>query len=1790
MKKMKRMMHGVLSVLIIISMVSGLVLEIPLPPVFAAGNVPIKNFVERDTSGRLVLRLDWSAITLSTRAKSAKVSWVDLDATNVPELNVEDYNEPIVDTSGITTGYRDITKVILPLDTGLFSNGILYQLKIDFYTDGNYSNPITGTIGESTFLLGVVLNAEAVTSSEVRTVSAAGEKESGFKPSIRILWEMPRVYVHPSDPYNEIGGDFLRIFDEPGTGVLRGPAYDAALAAIQKVDATIGEFTLVIGIKNYLYSQNLELACQNIELIDSSGLKACVEFDSGRKYLSEIEKVDSADPDDDRYQIYLLGRQDISLGFPQGADWDIISNPDVEAKFVPDEITNSFDTILRHEEIYPGSIYHIHAEIKMRNMNGTEIVETPGFNIVANKLVVNTSTALRIKVSRVSDEFVKVDVYRINQGKDFVSGYAYKVELRMDTQTSLDPVMQVSVSDIDDQRETVQGYVRVTSPTMTYYYTSTYVDANMLKLLTSFNVPYKLYESGSNAPTTPKGVVIEKLEYIPETKSTNVTISWDKPGNWEGMNLADTYIEFELNTSYLSSDTKYETLYDEEGTAFGRFYQQYKTVLAVSGLDVQKTVTNDRLVYTIEGAPDSLFQVIATPPQAPTGTETDPDLAYPATYWTDQQTKTAVNQTDLYPDYLLPNTRYFIMLRTVNRATDSNNSVIGRTESNPSISVGFTTYPTDYTVPLPFVFRVTDNSITPTPSGTATFENSVSLQNTAVDWKYVKLYVPQKEIFYELYISDNPLDPKPQLAGITNNISRETWNDPVWGQKMRLPAVPAGQLAAELITGTSQLTSQGTIIDWNGIKKFDGKPLQPNKIYYFWIRSYIIEKDRAGNEYINGDEMHSVMLAVTTRPYPQEPDETFRRLLAPVALAIAKDKDGNEIVTGETAMIEWMPTGEDVLFELIITTSRDIDLFLDPGNGLPFGDPALAPAGLDLLYESFIREFDNDDGTVDKRLLLDPAKQNELFYFDPIVGKYFFLFDRWLFPNSLYFISIRAVKRDTGGAARDEDFYKTLNNTSAFVTIPLTTLLLDAPFDLKTVIDAQLGFQFKDSTPGYLSEDYHIYLRLPGQTDYMLAGGTQGTILRSGDFVYGRIRNLEFKKSYDIRVTRGAQTPVIVFESIGVRTRDASNSVEVEWKGIAMQPNDAFLHYQVAIISQRELDDLPSDEVEYFELSDINLQFFRYAKDDVEYPYYIAENNETVIDLDIMNYHAVILSKPTRLKNGKVEQRPLESNMRYYIKVRTRKVRREDPDVSAFSKFVGPVDARTNFVQKAQDEQEEQLRLEENFLNELEEFEQENLYEIDLGLVGENKLLMKEDKVVGILKSSPDISFLIDISENLKKAQTDVVYIPGGILRALQSFDKSLTIRTMGAEYILSKNTIDLQYSDSVADMTRKAGTDVLMVRLKSERNPFLLSYAPQGSKAITGFYTLTADIIASRRSYENIRTIINDYIYNDKTGLVTQKISALSYNTEFLADSNEEDEDEDERDPFDEEERDIKQQKAEETRKRKSNDYVTELIRDLRSAVSYKIGDVVEGRNGYQSIISDIINMKEFNAPIGVRLNHDRQKNGKVSPFVSFDQKEWFKMTQNITNAKTSIAFEAISPGTYSAVIAGIDVDDLREGSDSKSNVEKVSTKYELSDIFAGIDTNLRPELPVLNKEAVLAYERILDLSRQTYGLDMAKKIVALKLDDIVKPGTQNAQMSRQQAAELLVRMYLSMNGVANGTLSGSRTYTITDADEIQQSYKKAVNLCLEKGFLKLTGGKFNPSVSIKRIEFLDAVAVMIQ
>jgi len=397
-----------------------------------------------------------------------------------------------------------------------------------------------------------------------------------------------------------------------------------------------------------------------------------------------------------------------------------------------------------------------------------------------------------------------------------------------------------------------------------------------------------------------------------------------------------------------------------------------------------------------------------------------------------------------------------------------------------------------------------------------------------------------------------------------------------------------------------------------------------------------------------------------------------------------------------------------------------------------------------------------------------------------------------------------------------------------------------------------------------------------------------------------------------------------------------------------------------------------------------------------------------------------------------------------------------------------------------------------------------------------------------------------------------------------------------------------------VEDLLKKTGAKDTLVRLSSERGSFPSALAPQGSKGITQAHALGATVIASNRSYESIASALKSYIYDESTGLAAKQLAALSgyvkrQETVAAAAATATAAPAATPDPSGYETDAAKnaQEQAGKARRSAADSYAAELMQDLRTQVSNRVGDILDGRNGFKALAAGQYQVKEFGQPVQVTLSFAAQPAGRISPFLTYDGKEWFKATQNVSGDRSKVTFYAAAPGTFSAVLAATDTGGLAEGSPERAALEKVTGAYDLSDVFSGIGDAWRPDLPATGKELVLLYERVLGLEGETFGMTYQQKLSALGLSAALGAGGPNAQVERQRAAALFARMYARARGVGEGQITAQGAPgRFTDQASVGAAFRDAAGFCVEAGLLDAPGGAFSPARALTRGEAVAALA----
>ena len=108
-----------------------------------------------------------------------------------------------------------------------------------------------------------------------------------------------------------------------------------------------------------------------------------------------------------------------------------------------------------------------------------------------------------------------------------------------------------------------------------------------------------------------------------------------------------------------------------------------------------------------------------------------------------------------------------------------------------------------------------------------------------------------------------------------------------------------------------------------------------------------------------------------------------------------------------------------------------------------------------------------------------------------------------------------------------------------------------------------------------------------------------------------------------------------------------------------------------------------------------------------------------------MDYYARIKTIPVETEEGDVKNVPLSSNTKYHIKVRAVREDPVDKSLVAYSKYIGPVQIRTNFNQEDYDEEDTKRRKEAMFYDRIDKLEEALYWRVDIENGVSNKILIK---------------------------------------------------------------------------------------------------------------------------------------------------------------------------------------------------------------------------------------------------------------------------------------------------------------------------------------------------------------------------------------------------------------------------------------------------------------------------------
>lgn len=1581
----------------------------------------------------------------------------------------------------------------------------IYDISVTIYDS---ENPASGEVigrGLLYYLPSITFTASAPEQQSVAV--AGGGRESGVMPKLRLSWKQPRIYWDPDNAR----------YPQEDPDLNNGSFIDASSAkALQYMEFSYNSIytdnTRSIASLNYTINISTEF-----NLLNSGSAQASVfVMQSGTAsysaYVSGVPGTTAvvSGPDSTGfYSLELLGRKD-------------------EESVITDE--SGTDNVLPHNDILPGTVYYMNIRPIYRNQSNANVtavtVGKPGdYNgslLSGEKSYI--STPIRFQMTKDSANNVYVKIYRINQGSLDLPRLFYEVQASSDGSITGDWPVKETLDDSYFSEDYAVTVITGVNPNNIVYYKIVVKSEGAEDRLESSILEYALTVD-TDRPPLPTGVSVIKRTAdsrnvadpsgtVRTVKSTDITLSWEKPLNWDEVKDDLTY-HFLISTSQTDSGTGRKVPVYVNGELWGSregYVSKYRLVKYIAADSGRIKDMGNRLEFTLDAF--ELFDYDDDPDTAPVLDEED----------------------NGFPTFLVPNTVYYLQMYST-KAGDA-----GTTDplkmSDRSVVVSFTTLSgSEMDVPLPVNLSVSTNDKLVSGGKNLNYIDLSFSKVLNIDWtNYTDKYdesLYEYNLYYDLFMNTgtnaNTFIPVASTQDLNGDVVFSGADNP-------RSSVITARIYRFTDDGFDRL--KDILPDEakrSPVQKF-GANLLPNTTYYFVARTRLeIKSKKNPDDIVEKVSVFTSVLPVTTVQLEvKSPDESRRKPLAPTDFGIALDSGGAQLLTDSSVTFSWTHWQDDVIYQIIRTATRVYPSAKSPEYE---NDP---------LYTSFLDDYapaGSGDPSGKRAVCLDPAGDPEQNYpgkfsYDSETGKCTFTVDQGMYPNRLYYFSIKAIRVDAGRKPISEA------TESVWVSIPVTTSMIEAPAMLEAIPGAEISFFWTDTAPGFSAEDYTILVKGPSDSAYKTLTKEQSTIVKDADgsTYYGRITGLKVGTSYDVKVTKG--NGITVYEKAGLTTRDGYHELEVRWAGKAL---DDYAGYEIAIMEE--------GGSEYTILSASDLESYT-DKNGRTHPYYTEETARTVNN-DSLYYRARIKSMDVELPGGIVTKQPLKSNTRYYIKVRAVKSDPVETDLVSYSKFIGPVSIRTEFSQSDYDNKDREEQQKAKFLDRIKELDEGYFWRIAIGNNDVSGILLREDRITNAMQNLAGDSITVDLTEISENIAKDEIYIPAPLIDVMKKFRKSLVIRTSDMELVLKPYTLDAAFSENVKGILERQEVRELYVKLDLRHNTQTNKALPAGTIQLSPVNRIEVQALGFSMTYDEMAELFHNKLYNENSGLVTDALNKL-LNTYVGSGTD---------------------------AARLTDQYTSNLLNMIEQELSVYIDSTIKTTK----LTNTAKEIYTFDTPVtvGVRL---KKTGGPLSSYLLYrDSGSWKKTEATIAGAVA--VFNMSGTGTFVILAPNQSAGGVTEDHWAQKYIAGITAKYDLEDVFPGIQTNFMPENKATCREVILLYEKIAGKSAENTGLDIRSRLTTLGLDNIIQPNSISKNVTRQQTAAVLVRLFAAKKGLNAGSIRPSAGIRISDESDIGDKYYSSVVTAVDTGIMQLDGsGRFRPQENMTRAEVVTAFARLLE
>lgn len=1209
---------------------------------------------------------------------------------------------------------------------------------------------------------------------------------------------------------------------------------------------------------------------------------------------------------------------------------------------------------------------------------------------------------------------------------------------------------------------------------------------------------------------------------------TDLRIFFEKPLMWRTQNWADIVsapdndndITFHLllNT-YLSDDVKImetRTIGDEQISVYVPVKE--KRMLTIGKHQLHEDPDDaGRLYFDVHG--DNLFHdlVLNTP------LDYENDIDYD------------INGNPDYPNFLLPNTVYYLRMFSARMKHKDEISWVNREEidleekiSYISPVVSFTTYPLrEMPVPLPNMTLGVDVDPQPDPVTGKPVLNGITVSFPKIlgdnDWLNYTTITENRKIIYDLYISDSTdedsfilLEP-PFVDFLETLYPDENTEVPVSTLVTGFPGDSVGEL-------------------------------KPNTTYYFKVRAKLYVGDETA-PFILSDET-PVKSITTPKTDSGDLDDSDRLPRTPVEFSIARDEDGEMELTDAKVTLNWLHAEQDVTYEMVCTTKKlsagavVSDYINDEYNNGTTENP-----GFLRVYKNYKT---NETDTELNINVLNTNLKNVGFTYNVDNTRVARLPVNlpFLKPNHLYYFSLRAVRnRGTENAVY-----------SSWVSIPVTTKMVQPPGFFEVINDVQLGFRLRNYS-GIRAEDMKIMLKKRYQKDsaYYELSRSKYSVVKDGSSYYFRLYDLDPDTWYDIKPFYAKEDMKYWYDSddkawynsgsdpVKMKTRDTLHEIEVRFEGESLY--DYFLE-------MRNDDDNDYVILEFDEDADEN-DFGYVLEDGSSIDFYLEKTYQYVEDglEDRYIYYAKISNTRRKRSDGTYTREALLANTRYYIKVWARNI--ED------SKHIGPVTIRTDFSQDDYDKDHIKNQIEDAFNQKADNLTRKLYFTVNESDKTANRFLLKGARISNLMRMAGHSGITVDISKERPEVLKDVILIPYEVLDTIGKHNTRLTIKLLGCELTLTGDSLELEYLKQLASATnvKEAMLEITVERKKagSISPAFGFTYGSQ-------VYDISMEAVGVRRTYAEINEIIYDILKEPeetgpfKYGIFDRKLAEL-----------------------------MNKQTTSSYKNQIELENILNIIMDeIEEELSFYIKDILDGGRGFSASVINRKQMPELGGGFKLKLLHQGYE-GLVEPYVLYKGKtKWEEPGGLKAWMFPYILITVNSPGEYTIFnIRQVDIPS-KDGVTDPS-LQRFAQKYNLQTVFGS--RTLYPGDYVSRDNAIILFEVVTGTENEVAGLSNPAKIRYYNLEQILPVSVIQPAINREQATSVAVEIYAYKSGISAEMIRPMTRRYIKNGDRMSDSAYHRLVIALDLGITRLEpDNTYDGAEKITVEEMLKEIIVVLE